>query len=397
MSSWFLRIRALLDRQFAIVVVVLLVLALAGGWMTYTTYTTPNTATEQRTVSSWQMEGWFNHSAAVSENNSVYPVGTALTNRSIYFSKIAPVFDGTYTFSYAASESGELNGTVSLEFVLQGVEDNRDSTTVVWQTTRPLGTTSNDSFEPDETIRVPFTVDMNETINRTEMIDEQLDNPPGQPRVVIRATTEIQGTINGRTVDRVEEHALPVAVDRGTYRPGHPGVMTDRHETTRSVTVQQEYGLLQAVGAPALLSAPLVVLVGLVAVRFTGWLGLSQTEQELLAYEDDREDFDEWISTIQLPDEALDLPQAEASSLGSLVDFAIDTNNSVVENPDDDAYYVVHDGFLYTYQPPVARDEGEGALQTTDDDALGQTDVEPAGAATTDREPNSSDDTPPAE
>ncbi len=138
-----------------------------------------------------------------------------------------------------------------------------------------------------------------------------------------------------------------------------------------------------------------MVLGGLVAVRSRGRLALSSTEQELLAYEDEREDFDEWISTIKLPDEAFDLPRAEAASLGALVDFAIDTDNSVIEDPDDGAYYVVHDGYLYTYQPSVSRGEGRSSLLTKDDsDEPEQTGGESTVTPATDDEFDSSEGTP---
>jgi hypothetical protein len=396
MADWLLRLRALLDKQFAVVFATLILLSLVGGWMTYTVHATPNTTTEERPVSSWQTTGWFNHSATVTENNSVYPVGTTLTNRSIYFAEIAPWFNGTYTFTYDASERGDLDGMVTLQFVLQGVEENRDSTTVVWQTTNPLGTTSSDSLKPGETVRVPFSVNMNQTMNRTEIIDEQLDNSPGQPEVVIRATVDIQGTVNGQRVDRIKEHMLPVALEQGTYRPANPGRITDKHEATRTVTVQQPYGPLRNVGAPALLFGPLVALVGLVAAQRKDRLGLSPAEREVLAYEGEREDFDEWISTIQLPDEAFGLPRAEAASLGALVDFAIDTDNSVIEDPDDGTYYVVQHGYLYTYQPPTLGDEGIRILQTESDyDEPERTDGESTVTPTTDGESDSSEGMPP--
>jgi hypothetical protein len=395
MANWLLRLRALLDEQFVVVVAALVVLALVGGWLTYTTHASPNTTTEERIASSWQTTGSFNHSATVTEKNSVYPVGTTLTNRSIYFTDISPWFNGTYTFRYDASERGDLNGRVALQLVLQSVEENQESTTVVWQTNRSLETTSSDSIQPGETIRVPFSVNMNETINRTEVIDEQLDNAPGQPEVVIRATVDIQGTVNGQQVDQVVEHTLPVALEQGTYRPANQGRITDQYEATRTVTVQQTYGPLRTIGFPALLFGSGVVLGGLVAVRSRGRLALSSTEQELLAYEDEREDFDEWISTIKLPDEAFDLPRAEAASLGALVDFAIDTDNSVIEDPDDGAYYVVHDGYLYTYQPSVSRSKGISSLLTKDDsDEPEQTAGESTVTPTTDDEFDSSEGTP---
>lgn len=57
----------------------------------------------------------------------------------------------------------------------------------------------------------------------------------------------------------------------------------------------------------------------------------------------------EWINQMRIPDEIRERERIEADSLADLVDFAIDTNNSVIE---DDGYYVLHDGMLYTYDPP---------------------------------------------
>ena len=358
MADSLLRLRAVLADHFAVVLIALVVLALLGGWLTYTAHATPNTTTEERPVSSWETQGWFNYSATVTENNSVYPVGTTLTNRSIYFAEIAPWFNGTYAFTYDASEGGDLNGTVSLQFVLRSVDENRDRTTVVWQTTSRLETVADDSFRPGETLSVPFLVNLNETMNRTELVAEELGNPPGQPEVVFRATVDFQGTVNGHPVDQAETHELTVPLEQELYRPEYPGLLTEEHERTRPVTVQQATGPIWGVGAPLLFLVSALAMLGLLGARREGWIGLSRAEAEVLAYEDDRGDFDEWISQIHLPEEAFDAPRAEAASLGALVDFAIDTDNSVIEDPDEDAYYVFHDGLLFTYQPPALRDEG---------------------------------------
>jgi hypothetical protein len=395
MDDRLLRARALLDEQFAVVVAILVVLALVGGWVTYTTYATPDTTSEERTVSSWRTAGSFNHSATVTESNSVYPVGTTLTNRSIYFAEIAPRLDGIYTFTYDASDRGDLNGTVSLEVVLRSVEETQDRSTVVWRTSEPLRTVSEESLRPGEPIRVPFSIDMNGSLNRSEVITEELDNPPGQPELLVRATVDIRGTVNGQRVNRTAAHTLPVALGQGAYRPDSPGRITNQYETTRSVTVQQSYGPVRTVGGPALVVGPLGVLVGLVAARHRNRIALSPAERSVLDYEDERADFDEWISTIQLPDDAFDRPQAEAASLGALVDFAIDTDNGVIEDPDDNAYYVIHDGYLYTYQPPALRDGRRRTVPTEGEhDDPDRTDGESPVVPTMDDESGAVDGTP---
>lgn len=375
------RLRALVNERFDVIVVILAVLVCLGGAATYTAHVDPGTTTEQRPVSSWETAGWFNHSATVTESNSLYPVGTTLIDRSVYFASIAPWLNGTYSFTYDASEGGDLNGTVSLQFVLRSVEETRESETVVWRITEPLGTASNESLEPGETIRVPFSVNVNETMNRTQEIEEELNHPPGSSELLIRATVDIQGTVNGRDVDHVMDHALPVKVQQGTYRPANPSVMTDRQESTRTVTVQRTYGPLKTVGGPLLLLGSAVALVGLVTARKRENIALSQNERELLAYHDDCADFDDWISPIHLPEEAFDLPRAEAASLGALVDFAIDTDNAVIEDPGGDAYYVVYNGYLYTYRPPACHN-GETTPRTEIDKPEPGDDASPAAPTT---------------
>ena len=374
MSNWLLRLRALFHRQFMVAIAVCLLLALAGGWTTYTIHTGPEVTTEQRTVTDWETTGQFTHAATVTKPNDVYAVDTTLSNRSIYLTEVAPQFTGAYVFSYDVGDarglagSGELNGTVSLEFVLQSTEERRDTTTVIWQTSQPLTATAAESLEPGESVRVPFALDMNETVTRSTAIDEQLGNPPGQPEGIVRATVGVTGTVNGDRVEDTTTHTLPVAFDSGTYRPTSVGTLREQYNTTQTVTVEQPPpSLLQRAGGVTLLVLPLAGLVGLVVARQQEFLRLSAAEQERLAYEEDRRDFDEWISPIRLPETAFDLPRAEATSLGALVDFAIDTDNSVVDDPDDPAYYVVHDGYLYTYHPPEIDDEPPADKPTTDE------------------------------
>jgi hypothetical protein len=357
MSTGSRRFRALLDAQFPIVVAVLVVLVVGSGGLTYVTYASPPVTTEERPDSSWETTGAFEHSATVTEDTAAYPAGTTLENRSVYFTEVTPWLNGTYAFEYEASDGGELNMTVRVQLILRGVEQTRENTTVVWETSEPLETSRDGALSPRGAIEVPFAINMNETANRTDRIEEQLGDPPGQAEVEIRGVVEMVGRVNGREVEASREHALPISLEEGVYRLDDPGELTDRSEATRTVTVERSPGPLRSVGSPALLAMSLVALGGLVVARSRGELTLTPTERELLAYEDDRTDLDEWISTMQLPKEAFDRPRAAATSLSALVDFAIDTNNSVIEDPNEEAYYVLHDGYLYTYRPAAPGDE----------------------------------------
>ncbi|MBX0321591.1 DUF5305 domain-containing protein [Halomicroarcula sp. F13] len=351
MNRRWLRVRALLESQFELLVVVLLALALAGGWVTYGAYVDPGTTTEERVVSSWGTTGDYDHAATVVEPNPIYDVGTTLENQSLYVAAVAPELDGTFRFGYNATDGGNLDVTVAEHLVVHSVAEEDDATVEVWRQVRSLDEQSVDSVRPNRTVRVPFTVDVNRTMNRTERIEERLGDPPGTPQMAVVATVRLNGTVNGGEVNRTMEYVLPVAFDRGAYRVNATAA-TQRFETTETVVVPREPGQAETLGGPAALALGLLGLVALGAARWRNDLALTDAERERLAFEDDREEFDEWINAIELPSDAESLPRAEASSLGDLVDFAIDTDNSVVERPDDGAYYVIHDGYAYSYAPP---------------------------------------------
>ena len=63
--------------------------------------------------------------------------------------------------------------------------------------------------------------------------------------------------------------------------------------------------------------------------------------------------FEEWVVRMQLTPEIRDRPRAEAESLADLVDFAIDSDTGVVEDPNTGELAVVADEFLAVDDPPA--------------------------------------------
>jgi len=352
MARWRLRIRSQLAGRATGVAAALVVLALVGAGLTYATFGAPGTTTRTVTASTWQTTGQFDGSATVTRENPVYPVGTVLENRSVYLLAIDPWYNGTYRFSYQASQRGDLDAAVTLQLVLRGVEPNGQEKTVIWQTSRRIGAATAASLHPGESVVVPFAIDVNDTVHRVDAIEAQLGNPPGSPAVLLLGTVSVRGTVDGQPVERVDHQTVSIALGSSTFRPQDTGPVTHRYQTRRRVTVARTYGALRRVGGPLLFGLSLLGLVGLVVAGNRGRLDLSANERARLTYEEDRRTFDEWISTISLPDAAREFPVAEATSLGDLVDFAINTDNGVMEDPDDGAYYVLHDDVCYRYSPP---------------------------------------------
>jgi hypothetical protein len=355
--DWWLRVRAVLSTRGTEVAALLVVLALVGGWVTYTTHVAPETTTEERVVGSWSRTAEFGHGATVRNPNPVFEEGERLSNRSVYFTRVSPVLDGNYTLEYAATDDERLDATVRLGLVVQGVT-GEGGEEVLWRSRTTLDTRSASDLRPGETLRVPFSLSVPEVRNRTDEITSTLGTT-GETEVFVLADVRLQRSGAGGTDERTFQQELLVVPEQDVYRVEGDGPSSEQFETTETVQVKQAYGLPRTVGGPFVL---LVAVLGLVALGI-GYrrdeFDLSDQEREWLAYRSDRTEFDEWIHAVQLPSEAYDLPRARADSLAALVDFAIDTDRAVVEPPDGDVFYVVHDGYLYTYTAPLPPDWNE--------------------------------------
>lgn len=356
--------RSTLASNLAIVLAVCVALALAGGWLTYTAYADPGTHTEERTVSSWASTAEFDHRATVTKQNALYDTGRTLKNRPAYFTNVSPFLNGSFSYAYDASERGSLDVATTATLVLQRVEENRDgNVTVLWETSNSLGSTEKQGLSPGDAVTVPFSFNASAMADRTEKIDENLENPPGRSRAFVAVTVDLQGTVNGQKVDRTERYRLPLQIGN-TLRVDDPGEMTERHERTRTVLIANTPGALEHSGGPALLAVGLLGLLGLVVAGRRGFLTLNEREAEQLAHTADRSDFDEWISAVALPPSVEDRPVARADSLADLVDFAIDTDSAVVEDPTTGVYSVLHDDLRYVYVPPDVDREAPGPQVT---------------------------------
>jgi hypothetical protein len=353
MGRWSLRLRAAVDENRTTIIAVCLLLTLLGGWATHTAYASPGMTVEDRVVSSWQTSGQYNHSATVLKNNTVFDRGETLRNRPMYFTTVAPTLNGLFRFSYTATERGNLTTTTDITLIARAVErGSQGAPSVLWQQSWGLAHQQTRAITPGERVTVPFSVNVTRLENRTNRISQELGGTAGETEILIRATVSVRGRVNDDDIKQVQNYTIPLSVGPATYSPGSVETKTHREETTRTVRVPRQYGLLWRLGGPFSVFVGVVGLLASIHWSRKGGINLSSTERDRLTYEDDRADFDEWISTIRPPEEAMNLPQGSADSLAALVDFAIDTNNSVLEHPDTGMFYVVHDGYCYTYDPP---------------------------------------------
>ena len=362
-----LRVRAFVDSNWEILLAVFLLVALAGGWFAYGAYVDPPEETTTETVSSWSVDAEWSHSATVTEDNTVFPVGTELDDRTTYFGAIAPTLSGAFEVGYTATDASDVSIDTESTLVAQSVDEETE--TVYWSETDVLDSASADGLAPDGTVETTFSINTTALDERIGQIREEIGADPGSLELFVETTVAIEGTFDGDQETVELSYELPLELDGTTYRVDDPGPLTEEFERTEPVSEPADPGLLGGVLAPILLFVGLVGGAGVAAGRHTGRFAVDDAERDWLAFRDDRSEFDEWVTRISLPGDALERPTARAASLQDLVDFAIDNSAGVIEDPERNTFYVITDEYVYTYEPPAAP-APEGDSDGSDDDVL---------------------------
>ena len=357
------RTRVTLDQWFVLVVVVLLALALFGGWMTYSAYAAPDDETEQRTVEAWSATAGFTHSAEVQVENEVFEIGEELPNQPVYFATVAPELDGQFEYYYDAPD-GDVSVNVQFERVVRAVDDDGGE---YWSVSEPLNGTSEESVEPGEPVDASFTVDVAELENESERIESSIGSSPGTVESVVVAHVTMEGDVDGESVQHTEAYELLIEPDGDTYEVDGP--TNERHaeeRTEESEVAAAATDLRGPIGGLAVMLASLGALGALVATKRKGALAPPQAELDRLRAEHERERFDEWITTGRVPEEFHGRSRIEVDTLEGLVDVAIDCDRRVLEDRSkgDVAYYVVNEGLLYVYEPTGVEFEVVDAVET---------------------------------
>ncbi|MFB6179870.1 MAG: DUF5305 domain-containing protein [Halorientalis sp.] len=346
------RIRAVLDAQFTVIVAVLFVVALVSAGITYAAYTNQGTTTKQQPGPSATYTGEFAHNATVVRSNPVFPQGTTLSNRSVYFSRLTPRLDGAFTYRYAASDSGNVTVDGTVRLVIASVGSGRgDSSIEYWRQTRQLDQATA-TLAPGESLQLAFAQNVSELRNESAQLDRQMGGTPGSIKTYVVADVRTNGRVNGQQVARSQQYELGISLENGIYRVDDPGPVTNTTQQSRTVTVTTTPGPLRRLGGPVLTLLGIGGLFVLGYLRYEGTIALAESERAYLTYETARSEFDDWITRARLPPEAADGPVVEVQTLEGLVDIAIDSDRRVIEDGDGE-YVVTVGGLVYRYTAPL--------------------------------------------
>ncbi|ELY60354.1 hypothetical protein C491_03630 [Natronococcus amylolyticus DSM 10524] len=367
-----MRLRTALDEWFVVVVVALLALALLGGWGAYGAVADDGDEEfEQRTVEAWSTTGGFDHSATVQEENEVFPVGTELSDRSMYFAEVAPELEATFTYVYDAPD-GDVAVDVEADRVIRSVgeaDDEEEEVVEYWATNETLAQEETESLDPGEEQATSFSVDVPETSAEAEAIQEDLNESVGDLETVVEVQVAIEGTIDGESVDRVDSYELVIEPDDTTYAVEAPAAEERTEERTEEVAVAGSSGGLSSV-VLALLGVGSVAALGVLGTaRRKGTLAPSTAELERINDQYEREEFDDWISRGRLPAAVRERSRIEIATLEDLVDVAVDCDRRVLEDERDGRYYVVDDRSMYVYAPEGLEDDRDRILEVDPQEA----------------------------
>jgi hypothetical protein len=107
-----------------------------------------------------------------------------------------------------------------------------------------------------------------------------------------------------------------------------------------------------SIGGPVGVIVAVLAILGLAWGRHVGDLTVTAREQAWLEYCDDRTEFDEWITRVELPGDTRNSTKARAASLQDLVDVSMDMDAPVMEDTLTGNFFVTDGAQVYRYSPP---------------------------------------------
>ncbi len=352
MSGWGLRLRAAVGKNFLIVAAVIVLLGLGGAYLTYTTHVDPGTETRTVEQASWSATGAYTHQATVVKETDLFQRGDVLEDQSVYFEPIAPKLDSAFVYEYETTGGGgELTVRTTHQVVLRSVGDDGE---VFWRTEQPVGSHVAESVGPGDRVEAPLESPLNVTAlgARIAELEEQLGGTPGATEIRLHSRVALSGERIGEPVDATRQYEMQIERDGNIHRVVGDDGQTTSNTQTRREEVTATHGPLRSVGAPAVLAAALLGVLGLAVGRSWGAFDVDERERERLAHAAAAAEFEEWISTGRVPDEALPGSRVAVDTLEDLVDVAVDSNRRVIEDTRRGQYLVLVQGVAYTYDAP---------------------------------------------
>ena len=340
------RVRALLDQAFPIVVLLLVVLAASGGWWAYQVHAAPDVEREEVTVSQWSTTTGYDHSAVIANDSLVFEEGERVRDRPVYYVNLVEELDVAYAFSHTAPSGGvDVRTDVRLEY--RGTEGE----TVLWQYAEPLATADETNVTGGETHTVDATIDIESVFATIQRIQQELGSA-GSIQIRVVSSSTVDGTLGGQPVNTTYESVMPITVTQQTLRVLELQTVEETTQRTDTVERTVEPGLAASIGSIAMVVLSVLGLLGLVVARRQGRIRLTPEERELLELHQQEQEFAEWITRGTFPSERDYEATILVDDLEGLVDVAIDSNRRVIQDEELGVSTVLDGEYIYVYVRP---------------------------------------------
>jgi len=363
------RIRYLLGRYFDLAFALLLLVAVVSGYVAYSAYTETETVTQEEVASVATTLSEFRHGAEVQENAVVFEEGIRLEDRTLYFTSITPILNGTYLVRHGGGNPEPADARIELRMVLRSVGNDGQ---VYWKDTQRLTSRNLSSLEPGVPMEANFSINVTDTLERIDSIRENLSASPGSAEVLVVAESAVEGTVGNESYADVRSERMVLSPGRGTYSVSSETKGRHRYEETITVRREEETPLNLIYAYLLVLFLSLAGSAFLYRKKEEGELSPTKEEMEAVEFERERARFEDWISEGSVQD--MDKKEVRMSSLEDVVDVAIDAERRVVE--DGGEYVVLVDDVKYTYTPSVSQTGSDEKTPTSGDQDAEETDDE---------------------
>ena len=341
-----IRIRALLEEWFTLLLLVFILLAAVGGWWSYQVHATPEVEQNEVVIEQWSESTAYDHSAVITNESLVFDEGERVRNRPVYYVSLSREVDVTYSYEHTA-EGGSVDVTTDMQLQYRGTEGD----TVLWQYSEPLASQSEDNITADEPHRVNATIDIDSVFDTITTVEQEL-GAAGSIQIRVISTSNVEGTLGGQSVSNTYESTMPITVNPQTLRVLEMETIDETGERTDTIEQTSEPGTVEAVGSLGVLLLGVGAVGGLLLARKTGYIRLTPQDRELLEIHQQEQEFSEWITRGTFPSERDYEATVLVDDLEGLVDVAIDTNKRVIKDEQLGVSTVLDGEYVYVYVRP---------------------------------------------
>lgn len=307
----------------------------------------PSYVEQKYIASSYSTKGVYSYTAYVNGSNPLYPVGTVLpSDQPAYFYSVSPILNMVFTFGINSSDSSDVSATRKTIILATAENYEEIQEHILWQKEFPIVNAGDVRLSNGDIASHNFSIDIAQVQAVVQAVKDDLQYSQ-EANLTIITYVDLDGSINGKSVDEVLEYSVPLLVSESYYRISKKLESNNTVESYSTRTIRDSSHL-------ARISIPLVLLVAsttsLVALRKLRSRGLVDPS-EILRLEKiaASEKFNSWVSEGEMPAECKDLIEVKLTSLQGLVDTASDMDMRVINDNKKGIYFTIHDGIIYTF------------------------------------------------